>query len=111
MGIFPVWGFQMMIAIALSFVLRLNKLLVILASNVSIPPMIPFVIYLSHWCGAVWMGDRAQHISFDKELTKDSVMDNLVQYLAGAVTLSFVAGALGFVVTLLSLKAIRYARR
>ncbi|MGC3948599.1 MAG: DUF2062 domain-containing protein [Chryseolinea sp.] len=107
MGIFPVWGFQMLIAIAVSFIFRLNKMLVIIAANVSIPPMIPIVIYLSHLCGALWMGDRGQRISFDQELTLDSVMNNLVQYILGAVTLAVVAGALGGAITYVVLKTFR----
>ena len=107
MGIFPVWGFQMLIAIAVSIIFRLNKVLVILAANISIPPMIPFVIYLSHLCGAMWMGEDAKRISFDQELSIDSVMENLAQYIAGAVTLSFVAGILGGVITYAALNTFR----
>ncbi|MES1225118.1 MAG: DUF2062 domain-containing protein, partial [Bacteroidota bacterium] len=41
MGIVPIWGFQLLAAIALAIVLRLNKALVIIAANISVPPMIP----------------------------------------------------------------------
>ena len=107
MGIFPVWGFQMLIAIAISIIFRLNKMLVLIAANVSIPPMIPIVIWLSHLCGALWMGERGQRISFDQELTVDSVMNNLVQYVVGAVTLAVLAGALGGAITYIALKTFR----
>jgi len=107
MGIFPVWGFQMIIALAVSFIFRLNKMLVIIAANVSIPPMIPIIIYLSHLCGALWMGEHGQRITFDQELTVDSVMNNLVQYIAGAVTLAVVAGLLGGTITYILLKTFR----
>ena len=107
MGIFPVWGFQMLIAIAVSIIFRLNKMLVIIAANVSIPPMIPIIIYLSHLCGALWMGERGQRISFDQELTMDSVMNNLVQYIVGAITLAIVAGAIGGIITYFVLKTFR----
>lgn len=99
MGIFPVWGFQLAIAIAVSFLFRLNKMLVVIAANISIPPMIPIIIYLSHLCGALWMGEHGQRISFDDELSLDSVMNNLVQYVIGAITLSFVAGLVGGLIT------------
>lgn len=107
MGIFPVWGFQMLIAIAVSFIFRLNKVLVILAANISIPPMIPVIIYLSHLCGALWMGERGQRINFDQELTLDSVMNNLVQYIVGAISLSVLAGIVGGVITYVLLKTFR----
>ena len=41
MGIIPIWGYQLITAIALAYLLRLNKLIVIVAANISIPPMIP----------------------------------------------------------------------
>jgi uncharacterized protein (DUF2062 family) len=97
----------MLIAIAVSFIFRLNKVLVIIAANVSIPPMIPIIIYLSHLCGALWMGENAQVINFDQELSLDSVMNNLVQYIAGAVTLSVAAGMLGGFITYGILKTFR----
>jgi uncharacterized protein (DUF2062 family) len=92
MGIVPIWGFQMVTAIAISILFRLNKAIVILAANISIPPMIPLVIYLSHRTGAIWMGDDAQSISFNKEITLEFIHDNFMQYALGAVTLAVVAG-------------------
>lgn len=94
----------------MSILFRLNKVLVIIAANISIPPMIPVIIYISHLCGALWMGKHGQRISFDDELTLDSVMNNLVQYLIGAVTLSLVAGAAGGLITFVILNRFRRKR-
>ena len=47
MGIVPIWGFQMITAAFLAHLFRLNKALVLVASNISLPPMMPFIIYLS----------------------------------------------------------------
>jgi uncharacterized protein (DUF2062 family) len=104
MGIVPIWGFQLAVAIALSFVFRLNKALVIIAANISIPPMIPLILFLSYQTGALWMGDRAQHISFDREITLELFKNNIVQYASGAVTLAIVAGVIFGAVTYLGLK-------
>src|SRR4051812_45457927 len=92
MGIFPIWGFQLVVAIAISIWLRLNKALVIIAANISIPPMIPVVIYLSHSTGKFWMGKHAESILFSKKITLDFIHNNLLQYALGAVTLATVAG-------------------
>jgi len=51
MGILPVWGFQMLIAVILAHKLKLNKAMVLLASNISLPPMIPVLIYLGYQIG------------------------------------------------------------
>ncbi len=92
MGIFPIWGFQMLTAIGISIFFRLNKVLVILAANISIPPLIPIVLYLSHYTGAIWMGDDAQYISFSKGITLDTMHNYFIQYAIGAVTLALIAG-------------------
>jgi uncharacterized protein (DUF2062 family) len=52
-GIAPIWGFQMLVAATLAHLLRLNKAVTLLASNVSIPPFGPLFIVggllLGHW--------------------------------------------------------------
>jgi uncharacterized protein (DUF2062 family) len=52
-GIAPIWGYQMLAAAALAHMLRLNKAIALLASNISIPPVAPFILYgglaLGHW--------------------------------------------------------------
>lgn len=45
MGIFPVWGFQMIVAAFVAQRLHLNTALVLLAANISLPPVIPFIVY------------------------------------------------------------------
>lgn len=107
MGIVPIWGFQLVTAIAISLLFRLNKTLVIIAANISIPPMIPVVIYLSHVTGRIWMGENAQSISFSDEITLEFIHNNAVQYFSGAITLSVVAGILFGVVTYTLLKVFK----
>ena len=46
-SIFPVWGWQMVTAVAIAYLLRLNKLVTLAFSNLSIAPVIPFILYLS----------------------------------------------------------------
>lgn len=115
MGIVPLWGFQMLIAIAVAVAYRLNKVLVILAANVSIPPMIPVVLYASHLTGTIWMGDRAEYISFSKglslDLVRNSSINGFVQYLAGGVTLAILAGLAGGLITYMLLAINRRLKR
>jgi len=115
MGIVPLWGFQMLIAIAISVYYRLNKVLVMLASQVSIPPMIPIILYISHLTGGFWMGDRAEVISFSKGLSPDlflnSSFNSVIQYVLGAVTLAVLTGVTGGLVTYVLLTINRRSKR
>jgi glycosyltransferase involved in cell wall biosynthesis len=103
MGILPIWGFQLMAAIAFAILFRLNKALVIIAANISIPPMIPLIIYASYQIGALWTGPDSIPVSLDKSMTLESIHVNFVQYLYGSVMLAVVAGAAAGMLTYLFL--------
>ncbi len=92
MGIVPIWGFQLIVAISLAFLFRLNKVLVILAANISIPPMIPLILFASHLTGSIWMGDDAQYLLFSEDITFERVKTSLMQYVLGAITLAATSG-------------------
>jgi glycosyltransferase involved in cell wall biosynthesis len=104
MGIVPIWGFQLIVAISLSILFKLNKALVILAAHISIIPMIPVIIFLSYKAGAYWMGTNAMHIEFSRHITLMSIKKNFEQYLYGSITLAIGAGILSGLVTFLLLK-------
>lgn len=89
-GILPAWGYQMWIALAVAQVARLNKVLAVVASNISIPPMIPFILFGSYVVGCQLLGNPVSLLF--SEVTFDSVMVNLWQYVLGACVLAVVAG-------------------
>lgn len=107
MGIIPLWGFQLAIAIAGAFLLRLNKALVIIAANISIPPMIPLILFLSHTTGSMLMGANAQHLSFSDDITLELVHDNFIQYVLGAISLAVVSGVVATGLTFVGLKIMK----
>lgn len=106
MGIFPIWGFQLAVAIFLAILFKLNKPLVIIAANISIPPMIPFILFLSYKAGAFWMGANATQFDFSNEITIQSVKMNLQQYILGSITLAIIAAFVFGLVTFIFLKLI-----
>ena len=93
MGIIPIWGFQLVAAVFIAIVCKLNKPLVILAANISIPPMIPVIIYVSYKMGSIWMGDNAMQIHFNNALSLAAVQKNLAQYIYGSISLAIIAAA------------------
>lgn len=106
MGIVPIWGFQLAAAIFLAILFKLNKPLVIVAANISIPPMIPVIIFLSYKVGALWMGDNAMQIDFSNNITILSIKKNLQQYILGSITLAVAAALVFGLVTFIFLKLI-----
>jgi glycosyltransferase involved in cell wall biosynthesis len=106
MGIVPIWGYQLITAIALAYMLRLNKFIVIVAANISIPPMIPVILYLSYLTGNIALG-AGFHITIQYPVTLTYVMDNLFQYVMGSIIFASVLSLLAGVVTYTLLKLIK----
>jgi glycosyltransferase involved in cell wall biosynthesis len=106
MGIVPIWGYQLITAIALAYVFKLNKLIVIVAANISIPPMIPFIIYFSYLTGGIVLSSN-QSMHFTTEFSFSLVRDNLFQYVIGAICLAVLAAAFFGMLTFIFLKVIR----
>ncbi|HEY2348204.1 MAG TPA: DUF2062 domain-containing protein, partial [Puia sp.] len=104
MGIIPIWGFQLLAAIFFAVLLRLNKGLVIVFANISIPPMIPLIIYASYRFGAFWMPANAHVISLTKTLSLSAIRYNFKQYLAGSISLAITAGLVAGLITYLLLQ-------
>ena len=105
MGIVPLWGFQLVTAIFLAILLRLNKALVIIAANISLPPMIPVIIFASYKMGGFWMGQNALQMGFSKSISLDSIKQNLQQYIYSSITLAILAGFVFGVLTFVILKS------
>ena len=94
-------GLQTLIAIALAYIFRLNKILVLLFSNISIPPLIPFILYISYYIGNLIIGGKK--ITFSKNIQLVDLQDVLFQYLIGSITLSIILGSLFFIFSFLLL--------
>lgn len=94
MGIIPVWGFQLVIAVFLSILFRLNKFLVIVFAHISVPPMIPVVIYLSYKMGTWWMKEDVVNLLYDQSITLEDIRLNVIQYVYGSITLAILASLL-----------------
>ncbi len=93
MGIVPIWGYQIVTGLALAHATRLNKFWVVAASNISIPPFIPFILFGSYHLGGFILG-KPFSMSFDQNLNLENIGSDVYQYLVGAVVLSVFAGLL-----------------
>jgi len=100
-GISPFWGFQTVIVIFLSVTLRLNKILAFAFSNISLPPVIPFIIFGSLLVGSYIVPSETQLV-FDTSITFTAIKNNMQQYLVGSIILALsTAVILGFLSFLL----------
>ncbi|WP_312767256.1 DUF2062 domain-containing protein [Epilithonimonas sp.] len=88
-GLSPFWGFQTAIVISLSVLFKLNKVLAFVASNISLPPFIPFIIAGSLFIGAPFVS--GENNFFNQDLNFELVKNNLLQYIIGSFILATIA--------------------
>lgn len=97
-GFSPFWGFHTLLTISLAVLFKLNKVLAFVASNVSLPPFIPFIIAASLFLGSPFV-DADSNI-FSHEFNFELVKNNFLQYVIGstilAVTMSIISGIATF---------------
>lgn len=105
-GIVPIWGFQFAMALIVAHLLKLNKVVVGLTAQISVPPMIPFILYGSVKVGELVLNQKV-HITFSHMLSLES-LKNIYVYTIGACVLSVVVAITGWIFTFLSLKLFRY---
>ncbi len=96
-GIIPLWGYQMITAAFCAHRLRLNKVITLLASNISIPPMTPIILYGCYFIGGKIMG---QSVDIElSNLTFERATQDFGQYLLGSVILSVLAAIIGLIIS------------
>jgi glycosyltransferase involved in cell wall biosynthesis len=94
-GITPFWGFQIWFVLFFAWVFKLNKGLAVLASNISVPPMIPFIVFGSYQAGRLVYGGNNMSLSIAENFKPETIGKNALQYVVG----SFILAALVAVVT------------
>ena len=81
--------------------MKLNKIIAVVFSNISIPPMIPFILYGSMVAGA-WILNIENPFSIDN-ISLKTVGQSLSQYLVGSVVLAAISGVVVFAISLLTM--------
>lgn len=96
-GIVPIWGYQIITVVLLTHLFKLNKVLAVLASNISIPPLTPFILYFSYKIG-VWTIKKDTLFPDSAQLDFNFLKQNLFTYLIGSfVFATFSALTLGLI--------------
>jgi len=99
-GIVPIIGFQMVAAAAAAHRLRLNKAITLLASNISIPPLAPFIycfgMVFGHW---IFTGERMEITP--RQMTWPHAREYFWEWLLGCVALAVVVAVAGTILTYL----------
>jgi len=113
LGIFPIYGFQAAAAIFAATFLKLNRPLAVLGTMISIPPMIPIIVFAAIWCGTIVMPTDATTPSVQilaklfLENQKEFFMVSGKYFIVGSVFLAAVSSLLSYLIIFLACKTIR----
>ena len=90
-------GYQMLITLFLAHLFRLNKVIALVAANISIPPMIPLLLYGSYRTGCMVLGNPPDlHLG---DLSLENVKSVLEQYLIGSIIFAMACSLLSGVIS------------
>jgi len=89
MGVAPVWGYQIVLTLIIAQFLGLNKIIAVIVSNISLPPMIPLIIWASFRLGALLVKGKPLYIVLSRNINLKMIWENISQYVAGALVLGF----------------------
>jgi uncharacterized protein (DUF2062 family) len=99
MGIIPVWGFQMLLAGFFAHLMRLNKVITVVCSNISLPMNIPWIIYGSLKCGELLLGKQSGAFEWSRKLVQGNALNYALQYLCGSLLFAALLGLSSFIIT------------
>ena len=108
----PFYGFQLWLALAAAWTLRLNKVAVAIGTQFSFPPMIPFIVLASVWTGELLTHGRppSLHRSQFAGLGPRALLAEFgVPWVIGGLVVGAVAGAI--IGTVVAVIAARRARK
>jgi glycosyltransferase involved in cell wall biosynthesis len=87
MGVAPIWGWQLIVGLAFAHILKLNKVIFVLAAHISVPPMIPLIIYVSYVLGGVILPGATTALPSLSHIDLSFIFENLFQYILGSLVL------------------------
>ena len=95
----PFWGFHGILSLSLAAAFKLNKAIAFAFSNISIPPLIPFIIFGSIKLGGAILGTSVK-IDFDNIVENVHLLTQVKEYLVGsfalAVIVAVIFGLIGY---------------
>jgi hypothetical protein len=94
-GFVPLIGIHTVIAIGLSYFLRLNTLLVLLGTQISNPLSFPFQIFLSAEIGSLILNGKFLDIQFSKDISY--LNHYILPIIVGSLVLGIMVSLLSYV--------------
>jgi uncharacterized protein (DUF2062 family) len=106
-SVIPVWGYQAILAAVIAQLLRLNKIVAAAFTGISIPPLIPVIIYVSMVLGAEALGIK-NYVTLEN-ISHQSALQSINQYIIGSVILGAILAVVGFIIAYFIMRKYRHS--
>ena len=104
-GIAPIWGYQLLIGMPLAHYFKLNKTITFIAANISLPPMIPFIVYASLKMGEFITGHPLDLLARPiSSFTLGDISTSLWTYVVGSISLAVFMAVVGGLLSYVTFK-------
>ncbi len=107
LGVVPIWGWQLMAAFGVAYLFRLNRFITVAFSNISLPPMLPIILFASYYTGGLILGTNSASAPFTSEIDFEWFKSNLLQYVIGSIVFGLVMGGVSGLITYVLLSIFR----
>jgi glycosyltransferase involved in cell wall biosynthesis len=101
-GIFPIYGFQMPAALAVSTVIKLNRPLSALGTMISAPPLLPLIFIAAIWLGSTVFPDSIQNVETLAKLFSENKLEFLLKsgkcFIVGSAILALISALASYLI-------------
>jgi uncharacterized protein (DUF2062 family) len=80
------------------------------ASNISIPPLLPLILFLCYITGGFVLGTSISHARYEPGISLSWIKENLLQFIIGSLVLGVVLGIVTGLLTYVLLSIFRKRR-
>jgi uncharacterized protein (DUF2062 family) len=108
-GILPIWGGMLILGIATAHLLKLNKPLVILATNIHFTPIFPIIAFFCLKLGFLVTGNDFGFPSIN-EINIDILRSYFWFYVIGSIPIALITASIAGLITFASIHAVKYYR-
>lgn len=106
-AILPLYGFHTLLVVIFALLIpHANKIAILVGTNISLPPTLPFITWAGYSIGRLLLGDKYPAMSWQmfKNFSRRSIFDFYYPLFVGSVILGLGCALIFYFVTLFFLK-------
>jgi uncharacterized protein (DUF2062 family) len=112
-AVMPLYGFHTILCVIFALLIpRANKIAILIGTNVSLPPTLPFITWAGYGLGRLILGDKYPplNLSFFQGITFKKMLDFYYPLFIGSLVLGILLATMSYFLTLWFMKKRRKSK-